>query len=132
MSINILVTPLLLAYVCNILSNNSIDTGFPQFWSIKIQIIALILSVIMLVLPWAFKVWVKHEAKKRNDIDQETYNSIILITGLSLTTIPSLIGFLLFIGGGEIRTTYLFSAASFVVGIIWLFFSFGTYFKKAC
>lgn len=70
--------------------------------------------------------------KKRTDIDQETYNSMILIVGFSFTTIPSLIGFVMFLGGAGITTTYLFAAASFIVGIIWFFFSFGTYFKKAC
>jgi len=127
-----LAVPLLLAYVCNTLSSNLIETGFPQFWSPKIQIFASIVSIIVLALPWAFKIWAQHDAKKRTDIDQETYNSMILIVGFSFTTIPSLIGFVMFLGGAGITTTYLFAAASFIVGIIWFFFSFGTYFKKAC
>jgi len=127
-----LAVPLLLAYVCNTLSRNLIKTGVPQFWSPKLQIYASIVSIIVLALPWAFNVWAQNDARKRTNINQEAYSSMILIVGISFTTIPSLIGFVSFLGGAEIATTYLFAAESFIVGIIWFIFSLGTYFKKAC
>jgi len=132
LSIQMLAVPIILAYVCNIISSNAIGTGFPKFWSTKLQIIASITSLIVLLLPWPYKRWLQHDMKKRKIEIKDTHNFIVLIVGFALTTIPALIGFFLYMSGGKIITTYIFSTASFAVGTIWVIYSFSTYLKKAC
>jgi hypothetical protein len=130
MTFQMLIVPLILLYVCSVLVKLSVNTGFPQFWSQQIQIIAAIISFAFFGLPWIFNRAIHKEIESKQSKKPYNYKESILIIGFACTTVPALSGFFLFLSGGGIRETFWFAMASFIVGAIWAVFSFTTYLKR--
>jgi len=130
MTVQMLIVPLILLYVCNVLVKLSVNTGFPQFWSQQIQIIAAIISFAFLGLPWVFNRAIHKEIESKKNRKPYNHKESILIIGFACTTVPALSGFFLFLAGGSIHDTLLFTMASFVAGIIWAVYSFMSYLKS--
>ena len=122
LSLLVLASTLLIAHICNTIAQDELATDFPKFWSSSIQACAFIVSLVSLGLPWVFKRYVISDAEKRNVDKNESFYAALLLIGIAFATLPTLLGFGLFIIGGSILATYFLIAASFIVCLVWLFF----------
>ena len=127
LSLLVLASTLLIAHICSTIARNGLATDFPKFWSSGIQACAFIVSLVSLSLPWVFKRYAINDAEKRNVNKNEPFYAALLLIGIAFATIPTLLGFGLFIIGGSILATYflyssivhsLFCLAAFFVGNI--------------
>ena len=131
LSLLVLASTLLIAHICSTIAKNGLAADFPNFWSSSIQACAFIVSLVSLSLTWVFKKYAIYDAEKRNLDKNEQFYAALLLVGIAFAAIPTLLGFGLFIIGGNILATYFLIAASFIACSVWLFFSLGTYLKKS-